>query len=714
MNLKSLSLMGSENSLRMLKRILLSVWLLGLAFAIPVILLLPDLFNKYKTTLVLQEPAAQADNYRVIFRDLDGNGVTQKIYSFRNRAGQLSCQYFGDNGEMVNQINFSHTYTNNVPLVYVGDANNNNKLEIYGFTLGRDSLFLNWAELVTPLSNRTKSLFITRIGLFEKNKLDFTISRFNVLDLDNDGDDEIIFSIITGYSRYPRTVVVYHPETGRLVTSEDVGVNPYFMVYYDLDRDGTLEIITGSNVGYHQSDSTGTPIEDIRPYIRSFDHEMKEYWPPIPFTPGIENTLHIMPELTNKREILVFQFNRGRPRDKIVGVYTVDFQGNVRDSAFFPEYGKRFRYQVYPGTAGFWLYTGDKMVKIDDHLQVVAEKTIDPSAQMYRNPVRAKGCPEMATSDLLSGTVCLYTEDFDYKVVQEYSSEIVRNVILETGRGPDHFMVQTDNNEYIYRFGKNFLFYLKYPVYLFIYALSVFFVWLIQSLREKQLSEKYEIQAQMRDLEIKSLRMQMDPHFMFNAFNSMALLLKNGNREEAYEAFMKFSRMVRSNFDFSDRFTRPLSEEIDMTRQYLELNKLRFKDKLEFSIDVDRNVPMNSLIPKMILQIHVENALKHGLAKLDKTGRVTIDVSAKQEELLISVEDNGVGRQKAAQLNPGSTRQGLKMLKAIFDRLNLQGKSVISQDVIDLKDEAQNPAGTRVVIRVPLGLRESREGEPKK
>ncbi|HOY51476.1 MAG TPA: hypothetical protein PLX49_06905, partial [Prolixibacteraceae bacterium] len=233
----------------MLKRVLLSVWLLGLAFAVPIILLLPDLFSRYRLELVLQEIAAQAENYRIMFRDLDGNGIPQKVYSFRNRAGQLSCQYFGDEGGMLNQINFNYRYTHNVPYVYFGDVNRNGKPEVYGFTLNRDSLYLNWAELHTLHSNQVESRFISRIGVFETNKVDFTVSRFNILDLDNDGDHELVFSVVTGLLRYPRSVMVYHPEKDSLVTTPDVGINPYFMVYYDLDRDGALEILTGSNVG---------------------------------------------------------------------------------------------------------------------------------------------------------------------------------------------------------------------------------------------------------------------------------------------------------------------------------------------------------------------------------------------------------------------------------------------------------------------------------
>ncbi|HNZ68692.1 MAG: histidine kinase [Prolixibacteraceae bacterium] len=688
----------------MVKRVLLSVWFLGLLLALPVIFQLPEFFAKYKIRQVLQETTAQPEDYRIYFRDLNNDGKRQKVYSFRNQAGQLAFQYFGDEGGLINQINFSRKYSPNVPWVYFGDANNNGMLEIYGFSLGRDSLFLNWAEPYGPDAgpDRTESLFITRIGVFDVNKLDFTVTRFNVLDLDLDGQREILFSLVTGYSEYPRMLVKINPETLEITTSDDLGINPYIPVYHDLDKDMKLEIIVGSNAYQNLEDSPGDGIIYSRPYLLAYDSDLKPIWPPLPFSPGIDNTLHVLFNPSDMREIVVFQFNRSLPTDRMIGIFRVDYNGNVKDSTFLPEYGKRFKFQVFDGGDFFWLYTGDKMVMINPYLKVIGEKDIDVSAKMYRSRDFEEGFPHIATSDLQSLKVCIYTDYFNHKVEKVFKDEKIRNIIMEVAMGPEYFMIQTDSNEYTYRFGKNRLYYLKFPAFLAIYLLSVLFVWLIMRIREKQLTEWYDLQNQVRDLEIKSIRMQMDPHFMFNAFNSMALLLKNGERDEAFNAFMKFTRMVRLNFDFSDQITRPLSEELEIVRQYLDLNKLRFKDNLEFSVHVAGDVPMSVPVPKMMLQIHVENALKHGLARLETTGKLDLSIVKSGNEIRVSIEDNGIGRQKAAQLNTGSTRQGLKMLQAMYDRLNQQGKPKIFQEIEDLLDENQKPAGTRVNIRIPF------------
>jgi hypothetical protein len=692
------------HKIKSVKKILISVWFLGLIIAVPVILFMPSLFNKYKAVLVLQESAAQAADYRIYFRDMDGNGIKQKIYAFRNNAGQLACQYFRDNGGIVEQIDFNYNFSTNIPYLYFEDVNENGRLEIYGFTLSKDSLFLNWAELTRPYSHKTSCLFLTRIGIFEKVKFDFSISRFMVGDLDDDGNNEIVIAIVTGQSKFPRMLMVLHPETGRIVRSEDEGINPLYVVFYDLNQDQKIEIIVGSNASYNLTDSTRNQVAN-RPYLLAYDSELKKIWSPIAFSTGMDNILQIAVNGPNLKEILVFQYNRSQATEKMVEIYKVGFNGKLKDSTYLPEFGKRFKFQIFPLNNNYWLYTGDKMVRIDNQLRANRVRNIETSAQMYRNVSLAEGNPEVATTDLNSRIACIYSEEFKHKVVKNYVGEEIRNIILGTGMGTDHIMVQTNSNEYTYHFQKNWLYYFRYVVYLFIYLLSVLFVWLIQHIRERQLKARFEIQTQLRNMEVRYLRMQMDPHFMFNAFNSMALLLKNGAREEAFDAFMKFTQMVRSNFDFSDRFTRPLNEELQMVRHFLDINKLRFKEKLDFQINLAEDVPMNMLIPKMMLQIHVENALKHGLAKSEKSGILRIDILREKDVIRVIIEDNGIGRQKSAQGNGESTRQGLKMLEAMYDRLNQQNKVNIVQFYTDLTDNDGNPAGTRVEMHIPLNLK---------
>jgi LytS/YehU family sensor histidine kinase len=169
---------------------------------------------------------------------------------------------------------------------------------------------------------------------------------------------------------------------------------------------------------------------------------------------------------------------------------------------------------------------------------------------------------------------------------------------------------------------------------------------------------------------------------------------------------MKFSKLIRLNLEHTRNIVRPLKDEVQVVASFLEINKLRFKESLDYSLIVQDKHILIHQVPKMVLQIHVENAIKHGLSR--KKGKGMVLVSVKQEGSLLHlvVEDNGIGREKALLVNRPSTRQGLKMLNAIYERLNRQNREKIKQQYTALTDENGNPAGTRVEIWVPLNLKE--------
>ena len=148
----------------------------------------------------------------------------------------------------------------------------------------------------------------------------------------------------------------------------------------------------------------------------------------------------------------------------------------------------------------------------------------------------------------------------------------------------------------------------------------------------------------------------------------------------------------------ASKSTRTLGEEMAFVKAYLELQKLRFKDKFDFSIDFkDDSLGKLNLMPFMV-QTFVENAIKHGISGISNTGVLKVLVEAKDNGVLISVKDNGVGR-KAAMLNKRmvSTGQGVKLVKEYMDILNKKDNRSMKIDIIDLY-ENDKPTGTLVEI----------------
>jgi LytS/YehU family sensor histidine kinase len=135
-------------------------------------------------------------------------------------------------------------------------------------------------------------------------------------------------------------------------------------------------------------------------------------------------------------------------------------------------------------------------------------------------------------------------------------------------------------------------------------------------------------------------------------------------------------------------------------KNYLELQKIRFKDKFDYSVSVGTNIAPDTQVPKMIIQTFAENAVKHGLMHRMKDGRLDIIVENADTCLQIVIEDNGVGRERAVELNTGSTGKGLKIINQIVALYKKLYNTEITQEIIDLTDENGNSSGTRVILHI--------------
>jgi ligand-binding sensor domain-containing protein len=230
-------------------------------------------------------------------------------------------------------------------------------------------------------------------------------------------------------------------------------------------------------------------------------------------------------------------------------------------------------------------------------------------------------------------------------------------------------------------------------------ALILFIFMVIRQVFINQ-KRKAEKEKEVIELQLRTIKSQIDPHFAFNAINSIASYIITEHPETAYDYFTRFARMIRKILEDNEKISVNLQEELDFVRNYLELQKMRFKDKFEYSITLGEDVPGDMPVPKLIIQSYAENAIKHGLMHRKSGGLLTIDIRKADPGLCVTVEDNGIGREKAALLNPGSTHRGIRIvehLSVLYKRLY---NICISQEIEDLKDGSGEPSGTRVVLRI--------------
>ncbi len=225
---------------------------------------------------------------------------------------------------------------------------------------------------------------------------------------------------------------------------------------------------------------------------------------------------------------------------------------------------------------------------------------------------------------------------------------------------------------------------------------------------EKKERETELLRLQTTELQLKALRAQMNPHFIFNSLNSIQGYITSDNPEQATIFFAKFSRLIRNSLEFSEFDVIPLEDEVQFLEDYLTLEKERFKGDFDFSIYIDDEVEEDIMgIPPMIIQPYIENCIKHGVRNV-KNGFVKLSFEMIDDENLIcTIEDNGIGRELASvqqkEYQDSSHRSmGAMITKERLDLFNDGSNKQLSTKTIDLKDENGNPIGTKVEVRIPI------------
>lgn len=246
----------------------------------------------------------------------------------------------------------------------------------------------------------------------------------------------------------------------------------------------------------------------------------------------------------------------------------------------------------------------------------------------------------------------------------------------------------------------------KFRISLILFIILI--VWLFFSRRFKIKQRENYLLTKSLETEQEALSLQITPHFLFNALNSIQNLFQQKKSENAVLHLANFALLMRRilhNVKLRSVF---LSNEIKTLELYLDLEVLRFNDQFEYQINYGPEVNVDFIrIPPMMIQPFIENSIWHGiLNKPNQKGKVTINVNITFNYLVIEVEDDGVGRAKAAlakkNVFPYKKSTGLKSIKRRMEVLNEMYNTALSFDIIDLINKEKQVIGTKVIINIPL------------
>lgn len=229
---------------------------------------------------------------------------------------------------------------------------------------------------------------------------------------------------------------------------------------------------------------------------------------------------------------------------------------------------------------------------------------------------------------------------------------------------------------------------------------------LIWAFFQKQKKIKENARNELVKLEQKLFRLQMNPHFVFNALLAIQGFMYMNKPKEAGRYLTAFAKLIRHTLYGSTDEYIPLDREIEALQYYIELQRLRFNEKFEFIIDIDDELmPESMQIPPLLIQPFLENAIEHGLQHKEEQGKLKLGIAMQNDYLMVEVEDNGIGREKALELQKMKGKlhksMGLEIIRKRIESLNKIVIRKIRMEIIDLHDSNGAASGTLVKICIP-------------
>lgn len=215
-----------------------------------------------------------------------------------------------------------------------------------------------------------------------------------------------------------------------------------------------------------------------------------------------------------------------------------------------------------------------------------------------------------------------------------------------------------------------------------------------------------EMKRKIAEITQANLRQQMNPHFIFNTLNSIQYYMYQHDKLATNNYLTKFSSLMRKVLENSQHTSVPLRDELDALKLYLELEKIRFKEKFDYQINVEEEIdPILYKIPTMLIQPYVENSICHGLVPADEKGLVKVDLKLKKHYIQCVIEDNGIGREAALAKSANKKNHqsiGTQIVNSRLDLVNALYGTELKTIYTDLKDTEGNPLGTKVEIHIPI------------
>ena len=530
---------------------------------------------------------------------------------------------------------------------------------------------------------------------------------------------------MTGYGQQPKGIFAWDLQKNIIIRSAPFGISFDLVQHYlcDIDQDGYEEILlsTYTNTFFSSRHNSNIDLQypDTSSYIIVLNHDLSLRFDPIPVS-----CLHsyIAPIKTESGV-------------KIAAIIGTEKEGKVEQQIqLYDLNGKLFKTKSVTNDYGHcndWVFT--KNNNIDDLLYIAHVKGLVECYDVNLNqiqsiqikpiesfPIKPIDLDNDGQNELVFKQIPNSIFSNEFVIIQNDLSNPV-NIKLEgkvfgvpgflithQGEWKDNksFVLQLSNEDaYLCSYSRNPNYKFKYLIWILTYTLIIVFIAIMQWAQRIKTQNKTRKEKELARFQLLAIKNQIDPHFTLNTLNSISSLYGKGENQEAYKYMTKLSRLMLLVLNESDQISSTLRAEVEMIKNYIELQMIRFKDVFNYKIDWDEERLGEREMPRMLIHTFTENAIKHGLRLKKEGGFLKITIKEKDKHLFIIIEDNGVGRRAASQDKSLSSGKGVGISNSIcqlYQQLRNVKVSYKIDDLFKLNEltNSEEPAGTRVTITV--------------
>jgi two-component sensor histidine kinase len=687
---------------------LFNPFMLAGLFSCIVIYLLPDYFPKYTLQPAKSRAINKPDAF-VMFMDLNGDKKSEEILSFSNTENRHSIQIIDYQGKLLEQYDLNGQVAKRGIRIILHTLNKSRNIELYTFSQRLDSLFLIRIQLFKNPEHLFREIFITKVFRSRLSEYDYKINGGTIASLSDKDTLQLVFGVMAGYSVEPRKVFLYDMLTEEICSSQELGVPCDITEISDGDKNGSSEIFLGDYAPQNMPAARVGFPNDIASWLIVLNSDLSLSFPPVQYK-GFTSSVSSYSFIFHKIPGIIAVYNSWSytKADNCMDFY--DYKGKAVIKVILPAGTNttmmyyRFLKRDSISNRLFFINSVGTVLYLDENLTIHEIKKFD-DFQLSQNFVSDLDNDNSSENIILGNSnqsLIVDRNDFSYPVRIEVPNQgnFISYSVRYFYRENSDIALQFGNLIYFIRYAGNSYYWFRYIFYLGIFLTLSALFYSVQYIQRTIFREKIRAKTKISELQVLLLKDQLEPHFSFNAITSIASLIAENRNETALKKIDSFSDLLRSFVSTSENIVRSISDELAFVGNYIELEKDKMDDRFTYSVKIEDGVNLETLIPKMLIQIHVENAIKHGLKPKKYEGKIEIVIQSVNKQIIILITDDGIGRRSKA-----SDKLSLGRSTHLFDQLintfNSFNKKKLLIEYSDLYKNFDTPVGTTVRITVP-------------